>query len=303
MSVLSACCLFGTEERRKERDKRDLEKILYVMEYKGFEKGIRQIYMMMPDLFGETLAMSRIRRLLRKKGIRTKVRRTRQAKRGMACFMDRNRKPNLLKRKFRLHRPNEVRLTDVTYLSYGKGREKKRAYGSSCIDPVTGKLLVFHISGNNDLELALGTLEKLSAYPAVEGALFHSDQGILYFADEFQKKISDMGMVQSMSKKGNCWDNAPQESFFGHFKDECDYKDCGTLEELQAMVDGYAWYYNHERHQWDRNRMTPVQYEEYLLSLDEEDFARYMATEQEKYDRMKEKAQELAVARAKDLEV
>lgn len=291
------------EEERKEKDALDLEKILYVMGYKGFGKGVRQIYMMLPDLCGVTVSMDRIRRLLKQEGIITDIRRPNPSRQGMGRFMERNRKPNLLKRKFRLHRPNEIRLTDVTYLDYGKGDGGNRAYGSSCIDPVTGKLLVFHISGNNDLELALGTLEKLSAYPAVEGALFHSDQGILYFTDEFQKKVSDMGMVQSMSKKGNCWDNAPQESFFGHFKDECDYKGCGTLEELQAMVDGYAWYYNHERHQWDRNRMTPVRYEEYLLSLDEEGFARYMETEQEKYDRMKEKAQELAVARAKELGV
>lgn len=291
------------EAERKEKDALDLEKIIYVMEYKGFGKGVRQIYMLLPDLCGVTISMGRIRRLLRREGIITDIRRPNPSRQRMGRFMEGNRKPNLLKRRFRLHRPNEIRLTDVTYLDYGKEDEKNRAYASSCIDPVTGKVLVFHISGNNDLELALGTLEKLSAYPAVEGALFHSDQGILYFTDEFQKKVSDMGMVQSMSKKGNCWDNAPQESFFGHFKDECDYKGCGTLEELQAMVDGYAWYYNHERRQWDRNRMTPVRYEEYLLSLDEEAFAQYMATEQEKYDRMKEKAQKLAVARVKDLGV
>lgn len=291
------------DERRKARDKRDLEKILQVMDYKGFEKGIRQIYMMMPDITGETFAISKIRRLLRQAGIRTKVRGENPARQRMGKFMERNRKPNLLRREFRLHRPNEVRLTDVTYLDYGNGEEKQRAYGSSCIDPVTGRLLVFHVAESNDLELALGTLEKLSDHPAVEGALFHSDQGILYFTDEFQEKVSEMGMVQSMSKRGNCWDNAPQESFFGHFKDECGYGSCKTFEELQALVDEYAWYYNNERHQWDRKRMTPVQYEAYLLSLDEEGFGEYMRSEREKYDRMKEKAEKQAIERAKTLGV
>ena len=291
------------EERRREQDRRDLEKVVMVMEYKGFEKGIRQIYMMMPDLTGETFAISKIRRLLRQNGIKTKVRGENPARQRMGKFMERNRKQNLLRREFRLHRPNEVRLTDVSYLDYGTGEEKKRAYGSSCIDPVTGRLLVFHVARNNDIDLALETLEKLSDYPAVEGALLHSDQGILYFTDEFQEKVAEMGLVQSMSKRGNCWDNAPQESFFGHFKDECGYGGCESFEELRTMIDAYAWYYNNERRQWDRKRMTPVQYEAYLLSLDEEGYAEYMRTEREKYDRMKAKAEKQAIERAKTLGV
>ncbi|MBR2562734.1 MAG: IS3 family transposase [Eubacterium sp.] len=291
------------DERRAARDRDDLEKVVRVMEYKGFEKGIRQIYMMLPDLTGESFAISKIRRLLRQNGIKTKVRGENPSRQNMGKYMERNRKPNLLKREFRLHRPNEVRLTDVTYLDYGTGEEKQRAYGSSCIDPVTGRLLVFHVARNNDLELAMETLEKLSDHPTVEGALFHSDQGMLYFRDEFQKKVAEMGMMQSMSKRGNCWDNAPQESFFGHFKDECGYGSCDSFEELRAMINEYAWYYNNERRQWDRKRMTPVQYEAYLLSLDEEGFAEYMRTEREKYDKMKEKAEEKAILRAKTLGV
>ena len=291
------------DERRKARDRYDLEKVIRVAEYKGFEKGIRQIYMMLPDITGESFSINKIRRLLRQNGIKTKVRGENPARQRMGKFMERNRKPNLLKREFRLHRPNEVRLTDVTYLDYGTGEEKQRAYGSSCIDPVTGKLLVFHAAESNDLELALGTLEKLSGYPAVEGALFHSGQGILYFSDEFQEKVAQMGMVQSMSKRGNCWDNAPQESFFGHFKDECGYGSCKTFEELQAMISEYAWYYNNERHQWDREKMTPVQYEAYLLSLDEEEFSEYLQSERKKYDRMREKAERQVIERAKTLGV
>ena len=259
--------------------------------------------MMMPDLTGETFAISKIRRLLRQNGIRTKVRSENPARQRMGKFMERNRKQNLLRREFRLHRPNEVRLTDVTYLDYGTGEEKKRAYGSSCIDPVTGRLLVFHVAENNDIDLAMETMEKLSDCPSVEGALFHSDQGILYFTDEFQEKVAEMGLVQSMSKRGNCWDNAPQESFFGHFKDECGYGSCESFEALRTMIDEYAWYYNNERRQWGRKRMTPVQYEAYLLSLDEEGFAEYMRTEREKYDRMKAKAEKQAIERAKTLGV
>ncbi|MBP3898415.1 MAG: IS3 family transposase, partial [Mogibacterium sp.] len=256
-------------EIRRERDARDLALLMHVVEYKGFEKGIRQIYMMMPDITGEQFAISKIRRLLRNAGIKTKVRGENPARQRAKEFHERNTKQNLLKREFRLHRPNEVRLTDVTYLDYGHTDDggKKRAYGSSCIDPVTGKLLAFNASENNDVELALVTLERLSDHPTMIGALFHSDQGILYLTDEFQAKVEEMGMVQSMSKRGNCWDNAPQESFFGHFKDECHYEDCETFEQLRAMIDEYAYYYNHERHQWSRCRMTPIEYEAYMEAM------------------------------------
>ncbi len=69
-----------------------------------------------------------------------------------------------------------------------------------------------------------------------------------------------------MSRRGNCWDNAPQESFFGHFKDETNIKACKTFEDLQAEIDDYMIYYNNFRYQWNLKKMTPVQYRNHLLS-------------------------------------
>jgi transposase InsO family protein len=289
--------------RRRQKDEEDLAVIMEVVEYKGFEKGVRQIYMMMPQITGKRFALSKIRRLLRKAGIKTKVRGENPARQRVTAFHLRNTKPDLLKRRFRLSRPNEVRLTDVTYLDYRTGDDRLRAYGSSCIDPVTGKLLAFHASESNDLPLAMETLARLRECPAVEGALLHSDQGILYLTDEFQREVAAMGMSQSMSKRGNCWDNAPQESFFGHFKDECHYEDCESFEQLQQLLDEYAYYYNHERHQWGRRQMTPIQYEEWMEGLSDEEFEEYLRSEQARYDSMKEKAEEKAIARAKTLGV
>ena len=73
-------------------------------------------------------------------------------------------------------------------------------------------------------------------------------------------------MNQSMSRKGNCIDNAPIESFFGHMKDELDYMSCQSFEQLCLVIDEYMRYYNYERKQWTRNRMTPVKYRDYLLT-------------------------------------
>ena len=68
-----------------------------------------------------------------------------------------------------------------------------------------------------------------------------------------------------MSRRGNFWDNAPQESFFGHMKDEIDFQSCNTLEELIDMIDDYINYYNNYRYQWNLKKMTPKQYRNHLL--------------------------------------
>ena len=69
-----------------------------------------------------------------------------------------------------------------------------------------------------------------------------------------------------MSRKGNCIDNAPIESFFGHMKDDVDYKSCKTFEELHSLIENYMKYYNNERQQWNLKKMTPVQYRNHLLT-------------------------------------
>ena len=215
----------------------------------------------------------------------------------MKELIAKNKKANLLMRRFRMHRPNEIRLTDVTYLDYGDDR---RAYGSAAIDPVTGRLICFVISENNDLRLAMDTLEAMDTYPTKSGGILHSDQGMLYMTDDFQAAVVERELNQSMSRRGNCWDNAPQETFFGHFKDECRYKECRTLEELRSKVDEYSVYYNHERGMWDRQRMTPVEFEKYLTEMDEVQFAAYLAKEEEKYLAMKEQSAERAVKNARE---
>ncbi len=69
-----------------------------------------------------------------------------------------------------------------------------------------------------------------------------------------------------MSRRGNCWDNAPQESFFGHFKDEVDFKNLETLEKLTDEIDNYMDHYNNHRYQWNLKKMTPVQYRNHLIN-------------------------------------
>ena len=282
---------------KDHQDEEDIKIIRQVVEYKGFKKGIRQVFMLMPKITGKQFTFYRIRRLMNKYGLRTTIRRPNKNRKAMIELIKRNKKVNLLMRKFKLHRPNEVRLTDVTYLNYG---DDLRAYGSACIDPVTGRLICFIVRENNDLQLALDTLENMDNHPAKIGAILHSDQGILYMTDEFQTAVSEKMLTQSMSRRGNCWDNAVQESFFGHFKDECNYEDCQNIEQLQKYIEEYANYYNNERGMWEKGKMTPIQYEEYLNNMDDETFAQYLEKEEKAYLAMKEKSAQKAIEKARN---
>jgi len=173
--------------------------------------------------------------------------------------------PNLLNREFKQDIPGKVLLTDITYLSYGNGQ---RAYLSTIKDSSTNEILAYHVSERITMDLATDTLLKLKKnrnFKKVKDALIHSDQGTHYTHPDFQKIVKKLGLRQSMSRRGNCWDNAPQESFFGHFKDEASIQACTNLDELKREIKQYMTYYNHYRYQWNLKKMTPVQYRDHLL--------------------------------------
>ena len=280
---------------KDKQDEIDFQCIKKVMDYKGFKKGSRTIYMMLPGMCGVHFGRAKILRLMKKYGCVCTVRKERPELKTNKENLKNNRKPNLLKRRFRLARPNEILLTDVSYLKYSTN---KTEYFSCIKDAVTGKIVNHVTSSSNDLNLAKATINRLDS---TENTLFHSDQGILYFSDVFQNKLKELGYEQSMSRRGNCWDNSSQESYFGHMKDECDFSKCFTPEDVKKMVNEYVYYYNYERPQWTRNKMTPIDYENYLNSMSEGEYSEYMEIEQEKYDKMMEKAGIKALKRAVEL--
>ena len=280
---------------KDKQDEIDFQYIKKVMDYKGFKKGSRTIYMMLPGMCGVHFGRAKILRLMKKYGCVCTVRKERPELKTSKENLENNRKPNLLKRRFRLARPNEILLTDVSYLKYSTN---KTEYFSCIKDAVTGKIVNHVTSSSNDLNLAKATIDCLDS---TENTLFHSDQGILYFNDVFQNKLKELGYEQSMSRRGNCWDNSSQESYFGHMKDECDFSKCSTPEDMKKKVDEYVYYYNYERPQWSRNKMTPVDYEKYLDSMSDDEYSEYMEIEQEKYDKMMEKAGIKALKRAAEL--
>ena len=117
-------------------------------------------------------------------------------------------------------------------------------------------------------DFVLDTVNLFMKYHAQEmtsEAILHSDQGIHYRCLSFKQLLKDEKIRQSMSRKANCWDNAPQESFFGHMKDEIGNKirRCRTFNEIKLVLADYMDYYNNERGQWSLAKLTPKEYYEY----------------------------------------
>ena len=289
------------EAVREEREKKDCELVRKVMDYKGYPKGVRMVYMQMERLTGHKMALNKIRRLMRKYNMHCGVRKANSSRRAAQERLAKHVKANLVRRRFRLARPGEIVLSDVTYLKTNDGNTY---YGSASVDSASGRLLSFQCSDKNDTELVEQTVSEIARDTETHaGTIFHSDQGTVYLSDCVQESIQESGLQQSMSKRGNCWDNAPQESFFGHFKDEQDYAFVSSLEEMKTLLAEYKLYYNEERPQWGRNKMTPVEYEAYLNNMSEEEYAAYQKAEEARYQVMKEKAAKKARERAKSLGV
>lgn len=261
-------CSAEAEEKRSQREQNDeqvKETILRAFRFKRRKKGARSIKMTLEGQFQVIYNLKRIRRIMKKYGIVCPFRKSNPYKRMMKATQEHRVVPNLLNREFKQNIPGKVLLTDITYLYYGSGQ---KAYLSTIKDSSTNEILAYQVSDRITMDLAIDTLQKLKKnrrFKKAEGALIHSDQGTHYTHPDFQKLVKKMGLRQSMSRRGNCWDNAPQESFFGHFKDQAALKPCATLNEVKREIKDYMTYYNHFRYQWNLKKMTPVQYRDHLL--------------------------------------
>lgn len=239
--------------------------IMKAYNFKGRKKGARQIKMTLEGQFGIVYNLKRIRRIMRKYAIICPIRKANPYRRMIKATKEHTVLPNLLDRKFKQKIPGKILLTDITYLFYGNS---KKAYLSTIKDASTNEILAYNVSNTLKIDIALDTLHKLKKNKNVKltkDAFIHSDQGSHYTSPAFQKLVKKYKLGQSMSRRGNCWDNAPQESFFGHFKDEAYIKPCKTLEELKKEIRQYMIYYNNYRYQWNLKKMTPVQYRNHLL--------------------------------------
>lgn len=253
---------------REAREKLDLEArgfILKAFNRRGYKKGSRSIKMILENDFDIIFSRKKIQRIMRKYGIVCPHRKPNPYKRIAKATKEHQVVPNKLNREFKQGIPGKVLLTDITYLPYNGNC---MAYLSTVKDASTNEILTYHVSDRITLDIATQTIHKLMNNKKIklhEEAFIHSDQGSHYTSPRYQKLLKECGLGQSMSRRGNCWDNAPQESFFGHLKDEVDYRLARTLKELKSKINHYMVYYNNYRYQWNLKKMTPIQFRNHLL--------------------------------------
>jgi len=171
---------------------------------------------------------------------------------------------NVVDRNFTVIVPETVGGTDISYLRW-RGRF---VYFSLVKDFASSEALAWKVSRTLEHGLVLDTIKMLESRLGenMKDFVLHSDQGWHYTHPVYRAQLAELGMVQSMSRKGNCIDNAKTETFFGHMKDELDISDCETFEEVVRKIDAFMYYYNNMRHMWSKHKMTPVQYRSHLMS-------------------------------------
>lgn len=261
----------NSEDKRREReeqDRKDFDQILEAYNYRGYAKGVRSIYMRLLHK-GIVMNHKKITRLMRKYNLVCPIRKANPYRRMAKAMKTSNIADNLVNREFK-QGPRMVILTDITYLFYGNKGIK--VYLSVMKDAHTNEILSYVLSESFEVDFVLETvnqlIEKHGKSLKTNETIMHSDQGCQYTSYAFQSLLKDKEMRQSMSRRGNCWDNAPQESFFGHMKDEigAKVKSCGAFENLQALIDDYMDYYNNDRYQWDLAKLSPSEYYEYCIT-------------------------------------
>lgn len=255
-------------QSREENDLTDFSLVKQAYEFRGYKKGARSIYMRLLHLKPPVVMnLKKIRRLMRKYGLFCPIRQANPYRRMAKAMKTSHVARNELQRQFKKFGPRKALLTDITYLFYRGGV----CYLSPILDACTHEVLAYQLSDNLRVDFVLDTVEAMCDEYGAEldnTTIVHSDQGCHYTSNAFIQKLRDKEFVQSMSRKGNCWDNAPQESFFGHMKDEIAelIAGCDTYNQVAAIVDDWMDYYNNDRYQWDLEKLSPREYYQYRLT-------------------------------------
>lgn len=251
---------------KEEQDRKDFEIILEVYNYRGYDKGARGIYMRLLHLDPPIIMnLKKIRRLMKKYNLFCPIRQANPYRRMAKALKTNNVADNILNREFKNHGARKVLLTDITYIPYAN----IKCYLSVILDAFTKEVLSYVLSSSLEVDFVLETVnilvEKHEISLSTE-TLVHSDQGCHYTSYSFIQILKDKQLRQSMSRKGNCWDNAPQESFFGHMKDEIDLSGCKTFNDVKLIIDDWIDYYNNERYQWNLAKLSPTEYYKYITT-------------------------------------
>jgi len=173
--------------------------------------------------------------------------------------------PNILKRNFKAEQPNQKWATDITEFNV-KG---KKLYLSPVIDLFNGEIISYELSEKPNFEQVVNMLKKsFKKLGKNTELILHSDQGWQYQMKQYQRLLKDKGITQSMSRKGNCLDNAIIENFFGIIKSELFYLEkFSSVNSLKEQIKKYINYYNNDRIKLNLKGMSPVKYRAHYCQI------------------------------------
>lgn len=251
---------------REVADYKDFLLIKKAYDYRGYAKGSRGICMRLKRM-GITMNRKKVQRLMRKYHLFCPVRKANPYRRMAKALRTNTIAPNYVNRQFRSHGPRKVLLTDITYLRL----HQQHVYLSVIKDAFTMQILAYQLSESLEVDFVLETVRSLirnHLYEMDAEVWIHSDQGCHYTSVAFRQLLNDLKLRQSMSRRGNCWDNAPQESFFGHMKDELQpyMKNWNCFQDVKDRIDDYIDYYNNDRYQTALGGMSPNEYYHYVVT-------------------------------------
>uniref|UniRef100_UPI00402AA1FC IS3 family transposase n=1 Tax=Bacillus sp. DX2.2 TaxID=3073452 RepID=UPI00402AA1FC len=202
---------------------------------------------------GFLVSHKKVYRLMRELQIQSIIRKKRRFFKGKSSKVF----PNVVEQQFRNRKPNEVLVTDITYLSF----KDKFLYLSVVQDIYNNEIVAWKLSHRNDLQLVLKTLGLAAQKRDVYGTIIHSDQGFQYTSRAYYHALQQLGAIGSHSRKGNCHDNACIESFFSHFKSEMfNLNSYQNEKELIQTIETYIYHYNYKRFQKRLNHRAPIEY-------------------------------------------
>ena len=211
--------------------------------------------------------LKKIRRLMKKYGLKCPFRKPNPYRQMQREMRTNTIFPNEVNREFFSSGARKILLTDITYIFYQGGV----CYLSTILDAFTREVLAYQVSTSLQVVFVLNTVKELIQKHKCElddTTIVHSDQGCHYTSKAFIRALQENQLIQSMSRKGNCWDNAPQESFFGHMKDEIRYEiaKAESYDEVKEIIDDWIDYYNNDRYQWELVKLSPKEYCEYVTT-------------------------------------
>lgn len=223
--------------------------------------GFRTIKMKLLQEYGVVMNHKKTIRIMKKYNMITKIRKPNPYKYAAKIRQEEMTCENILNRQFKQIEPNCAYATDITYLKYSGNN----AFLSVLLDVKTTEIISYSLSNNLQMDFVMDTIKNGIKRYEHKNLIIHSDRGIHYTNRNYQMLLKENNIIQSMSAPASPRDNAVIESFFGHMKDELDYKKCKTFEELSTIIDDYMYNYNYTRKQWSKNKMTPIEYKNFLL--------------------------------------